>query len=394
MKKRDKQSSYILGGAKQFNRLIKKALFGVLFLTLVFIPVLDVSASLLDEKRAELERIRQNIDQYEAQEEKYAVQANTLQGQINSLNYRIDKLQASINFTETKIDEARLKINELNDQIGQKQEELAEQKEILGQAIKYMYEEGETPFIETLFSSDTFSQILDRTEYLNTAELKVEKAMGEIESIKQELQNKRKEQREKKREQQKLREELEIEYGSLAGIRQSKNQLLEQTQNKEAAYQALVKKNEKLEAQAQAEISSLLSQYYNNGNYVSQGHINVGDVVGYIGSTGYSTGPHLHLEVRNGPYSTVNPLSYLGDRFIWPFPSSTVTQWYGWTPYARSGAYGGKPHSGIDFGVAYGTPIPAIGSGEIIHRGYSQYGYGNMVMIDHGDLITLYAHMK
>ena len=44
---------------------------------------------------------------------------------------------------------------------------------------------------------------------------------------------------------------------------------------------------------------------------VSQGQtVNKGDVLGYVGDTGWASGPHLHFEVRvNG--KQYNPLNYL-----------------------------------------------------------------------------------
>lgn len=53
-----------------------------------------------------------------------------------------------------------------------------------------------------------------------------------------------------------------------------------------------------------------------------------------------------------------------------------------------------RPHRGVDYAAATGTPIKASGDGKIIWRG-TKGGYGRTVIIQHGgNITTLYAHMS
>jgi murein DD-endopeptidase MepM/ murein hydrolase activator NlpD len=52
-------------------------------------------------------------------------------------------------------------------------------------------------------------------------------------------------------------------------------------------------------------------------------------------------------------------------------------------------------HLGIDIAAGIGDPIYAADSGVIVFAGWSNWGYGNMVVIDHGNgWQTLYAHLS
>ncbi len=54
-----------------------------------------------------------------------------------------------------------------------------------------------------------------------------------------------------------------------------------------------------------------------------------------------------------------------------------------------------RMHTGVDFTAPTGTPIYATGNGVVVRAERNNYGYGRMIVIDHGyGYQTLYAHMS
>lgn len=69
-----------------------------------------------------------------------------------------------------------------------------------------------------------------------------------------------------------------------------------------------------------------------------------------------------------------------------------ITSDFGWRTHPITGDQ--RFHEGIDIGAAYGTPVGAAGAGTVTMAGWNG-GYGNTVMIDHGNgLSSLYAHLS
>ena len=81
-----------------------------------------------------------------------------------------------------------------------------------------------------------------------------------------------------------------------------------------------------------------------------------------------------------------------GAWMIWPSYTDYLSSPYGYRVNPVSGIY--KLHAGVDIAASYGTNIYAAASGTVILAG-DNGGYGNCVMINHGNgYTTLYGHMS
>ena len=70
--------------------------------------------------------------------------------------------------------------------------------------------------------------------------------------------------------------------------------------------------------------------------------------------------------------------------FMWPVSSHYISGNDYWSG-----------HLAIDIGATLGLPVVAADSGVVVFSGWNSNGYGNMIMIDHGNgFQTLYAHLS
>ncbi|MBN1149103.1 MAG: M23 family metallopeptidase [Anaerolineales bacterium] len=82
-------------------------------------------------------------------------------------------------------------------------------------------------------------------------------------------------------------------------------------------------------------------------------------------------------EVYEGAYGT--------GTFVWPTTDHSISGY----------AYDPGVHPAIDIGGQVGNPIYATDSGVVVYAGWSDYGYGLLIVIDHGNgWQSAYAHLS
>lgn len=369
---------------------IKKFLRSV-FCALLAAAALAASLPAHAVSQAEIDDLQKKLDALEQQAQEQQDVINDLTSQKARFITRKLALDNKIEINRQMIELIGEQIEIYDEIIAEKQAELDKaleketaQTELLRSRIRAMEENSTYSYASFIFDSSSVTELLSRIgdvndimHYDKTLEEEYMAAREDVESIKKSYEEARHEQEllqnELDTKQAELDAQVEAAYTMIADIETLSD-------DAQAEYDAIAEEEAKAEETLQEAIRKRAAEqakYNQNNNSNNGGGGNSGGSGGNSGGGGSSGG---------GSATSLSNLQ-------WPVPSCTlITSRFGYRVAPTTGA--STYHGGLDVGAGMGASIVAAGAGDVIYAGENG-GYGNCVMIDHGNgVVTVYAHMS
>lgn len=291
-------------------------------------------------KNAEASNVEKEIEKLDAEISKY-------DNSIFDLNQKMDVLNVEIAANEKKLDEANKNLDAVQDEFGER--------------MRASYMNGRVGYLEVVMNSKSIEDLLNNIEMAKRiAEFDkkmidyVDFQITQIKEAKEKLIVAHKELDNSKR-------ALEIQRGKLAIASDNKtrymNSLLKDVEKYKKEYEA----SEALWASLDKEIANLKKEIQS-------------------------------AEARESTSQRMNITTRAGASLGWPVPGHTrLSRGFGMMKHPILGYM--KMHTGIDIPAPTGTPALSAAKGTVL-MARTLGSYGNVVMVDHGSTVTVYAHLS
>lgn len=347
------------------------------------------------EQAERLKQIREQIAETQALLQQTQQKKATLQNEIAYQDNQIKLTTLKVEETENEIENLTGQINQLEGVLGGLSEVFAE-RAVETYKLKRL---GDSFVI--LLTANNVSEFISRFNYIQRIQQNDRELLLQMQTAQTNYEGQRSKV-------EALRDRLESQRSTLARQKTSKENLLKLTQNDEKKYQELLANLRANESAIQKALSSLIAQIV--AGTASGSTVKKGQVVGQQGNTGYvfpkpssscpECGSHLHFMVlpcnvtSSGLSCHSNPEPYLSDgQYGKPLEYKYISQGYGSTAFAQSGAYSNAFHTGLDMVGNHGTAIYSIADGTVYY-GVDSAG-GKYALVKHrDDFWSAYWHLQ
>ncbi|MDO5416167.1 MAG: peptidoglycan DD-metalloendopeptidase family protein [Lachnospiraceae bacterium] len=316
----------------------------------------------LEEEKKKVEKTLKGLESQRSDTFAYVKELDAsldgLSEELAALNEQVADKEAEISVTKEQLEEAR----------EQEEKQYASMK----LRIKYMYEKGDTSFIDMLMEAEDFSELLNRAEYISKISEYDRKMLDEYVAVKQSIADNEVRLEEEHSQLLVLQESTEAKHASVEELLSAKQAQLKAYETQIASAQDQVNAYDKDIADQEAKIQKMEAEMKRKEEEARK----------------KAEEERKKAEAAGKSYT---PAKSGNTKFIWPCPSSgRITSRFGGRESPTAGA--SSNHKGIDIGAGTGNSIVAAADGVVTIATYSASA-GNYVMISHGDgMSTVYMH--
>lgn len=330
-------------------------------------------ANKIQELEDSIKEKNEQIKKAEEDRKKLKSNITDIQGMVNALekektdlsNY-VAKLDSDMALIQDKIDELTELIEEKEEEISQAEADLMEAEQIqldqynaMKARIKFMYEKGDSYYLELIFNAKNFGDMVNKADYIERLSAydknKLKEYIADCEYV----------------------EACKI---SLESEKETLDEAKAQVEEEEANLETLIDGKRK-------EIDAKSYDISNKEQAIKEYEADLAEQNAIIQA--------LEAAVKEQKKKLLeesgNVITYDGGMFAFPAPKYTrVSDDYGWRTHPILGVQ--QFHNGVDLAAPAGSPIVCAYDGEVVASAYSST-MGNYVMVNHGDdLYTIYMH--
>ena len=191
---------------------------------------------------------------------RYQAEANRLNSEAATLANALAQITNEKNAIQAQVDLNQEQYNKLVVEIAETETKIKDNQDGLGTTLADLYIDGDVSPIEMLASSDNITDFLNKQEYRTSVRNQLSSTIKTVKELKQQLVT-------KKADVEKVLNEQKVARDSLLAKETEQANLLNRTQNDEAAYQGLIASSAQQIAEAKATQAAINARYNSNGGY-------------------------------------------------------------------------------------------------------------------------------